>query len=142
MKSKGRAVISQVQRFRVGFLTIREPGVRLLAGGITDEIHGPSKALCQYVSKVDFGTHASLKTYELGNEIQERTNRRVAEGLLELCLDVGRDLGSLEVLLLGVERRETESFAGLGYEDLVASQVRGLSVVLGVLEVHKSAIVR
>jgi hypothetical protein len=89
VKSTGQAVISEVQRFRVGFLTIREPGVGLLTGGITDEIHGPSKELRQHVSKTDFGTHVSLKTYELGNEIQERGNGRVAKGLLELCLDVG-----------------------------------------------------
>ena len=46
--------------------------------------------------------------YQVGQYPESSTNGRVAEGLPEFLLDLLRDIGTVEVLALGVERLDAE----------------------------------
>ena len=59
------------------------------------------------------------------------TNRRVAQRLVQLPLDILRHARAIQVLSGGIKRRKTELAASLWNEDLVLSQVTGASMVLG-----------
>lgn len=99
----------------LGREVVREAGVGALASSVPDEVERPSEE-------------------ELASQPNDGHDGSIVKSLREDFLQVKRDLGSFQVLLLGIQSRQAALLAGLGDEDLVASEVRSLSMVLGVCD--------
>lgn len=97
----------------LGREVVREAGVGPLASSVPDEVERPADQ-------------------KLGGQPKDRDDGGIFKGLREDLLEVKGNLGSFQVLLFGIQRRQATLLAGLGDEDLVASEVRSLGVVLGV----------
>lgn len=91
---------------------VGELGIRALTCGIANEVHPPSNK-------------------ELSSQPQDSSDGGITKGLPEFFLQVNSDACTLQVLLLRIKSGQTAFLAGLGDENLVTSEMGGLSVMLG-----------